>query len=66
MVPIMKIQNLQQKWYIIDSEPNSNYSKDEEINFFTRSIESSLCDYSDAYILVTGNISVQVVIIIQK
>ena len=25
----------------------------------TRSIESSLCDYSDAYILVTGNISVK-------
>ena len=24
----------------------------------TRSIESSLCDYSDSYILVTGNIAV--------
>ena len=46
------------KWYIIDSESNGNYSKDEEINFLTRSIESSLCDYSDAYILVTENISV--------
>ena len=46
------------KWYIIDSEANGNYSKDEEIKFLTRSIESSLCDYSDAYILVTGNITV--------
>ena len=46
------------KWYIIDSESKGNYSKDEEIKFLTRSIESSLCDYSDAYILVTGNISV--------
>ena len=27
------------------------------IKFLTRSIESSLCDYSDAYILVTGNIT---------
>ena len=45
------------KWYIIDSESNGNYSKDEEIKFLTRSIESSLCDYSDAYILVTGNIT---------
>ena len=55
----MKIQNLQQKkWYIIDSESNGNYSKDEEIKFLTRSIESSLCDYSDAYILVTGNINI--------
>ena len=47
------------KWYVIDSESNGNYSKDEEIKFLTRSIESSLCDYSDAYILVTGNISVK-------
>ena len=46
------------KWYIIDSESNGNYSKDEEIKFLTRSIESSLCNYSDAYILVTGNIAV--------
>ena len=45
------------KWYVIDSESNGNYSKDEEIKFLTRSIESSLCDYSDAYILVTGNIA---------
>ena len=45
------------KWYAIDSESNGNYSKDEEIKFLTRSIESSLCDYSDAYILVTGNIA---------
>ena len=45
------------KWYVIDSESNGNYSKDEEIKFLTRSIESSLCDYSDAYILVTGNIT---------
>ena len=55
----MKIQNLQKKkWYIIDSEAKGNYSTDEEIKFFTRSIESSLSDYSDAYILVTGNITV--------
>ena len=45
------------KWYVLDSESNSNYSKDEEINFLTRSIESSLCDYSDAYVLVTGDIT---------
>ena len=46
------------KWYIIDSESNGNYSQNDEIKFLTRSIESSLCDYSDAYILVTGNITV--------
>ena len=47
------------KWYIIDNEANGNYSKDEEIKFLTRSMESSLCDYSDEYILVTGNIIVK-------
>ena len=45
------------KWYISDSESNGNYSQNDEIKFLTRSIESSLCDYSDAYILVTGNIT---------
>ena len=47
------------KWYIIDSESNGNYSQNDEIKFLTRSIESSLCDYSGAYILVTGNITVK-------
>ena len=45
------------KWYIIDSESNGNYSQNDEIKFLTRSIESILCDYADAYILVTGNIT---------
>ena len=45
------------KWYITDSESNGNYSQNDEIKFLTRSIESSLCDYSDVYILVTGNIT---------
>ena len=46
------------KWYIIDSESKGNYSHEDEIKFLTSSLESSLCDYSDAYILVTGNITV--------
>ena len=29
-----------------------------EVNFLTNSLESIVCDYSDAYILVTGNITV--------
>ena len=45
------------KWYIIDSESKGNYSHENPIKFLTKSIESSLCDYSDAYILVTGNIT---------
>ena len=59
MLLIMKIQNLQQKkWNIIDSETKGIYSSDNEIKFLTKSTESSLCDYSDAYILVTRNITV--------
>ena len=46
------------KWYIIDSESKGNYLPDNEIKFLTSSLESSLCDYSDAYILVTGNIRI--------
>ena len=46
------------KWYVLDSESNGNYSKDEEIKFLIRSIEPSLCNYSDAYILVTGIIRI--------
>ena len=45
------------KMYIIDSESNGNYLQNDEIKFLTRSIESSLCDYSDVYILVTRNIT---------
>ena len=46
------------KWYIIDSESKGNYLPDNEINCLTSSLESNLCDYSDAYILVNGNITV--------
>ena len=35
-----------------------NYSHHNPIKLITKSIESSLCDYSDEYILVTGNIVV--------
>ena len=46
------------KWYVIDSESKGVYSHENPIKFLTSSLESSLCDYSDAYILVTGNIIV--------
>ena len=46
------------KWYVIDNKPKNNYSLNAETKFLTKSLESSLCDYSDAYILVTGNITV--------
>ena len=45
------------KWYVIDSESKYNYSKDVPINVLAKSLELSLCDYSDAYVLATGNIT---------
>ena len=47
------------KWYVIDSELKGKYSHHDPIKFLTKSIELSFCDYSDAYILVTGNIAVK-------
>ena len=35
-----------------------SYSHHDPIKFLSKSIESSLCNYSDAYILVTGDIAV--------
>ena len=46
------------KWYIINSKSNGNYSHHNPIKFLTCLLESSLCDYSDAYILVTGKTNV--------
>ena len=49
------------KWYITDSDAKGNYLPDNEVKFLASSLESSLCDYFDAYILVTGNILLLVV-----
>ena len=46
------------KWYIIDSEAKGSYLPDNEVKSLTSSLEPSRCDYSDAYILITGNINV--------
>ena len=37
------------KWYIIDNESKGNYSHHYPVKFLTKSIESSLCDYSDVF-----------------
>ena len=50
------------KWYIANDHNNRNYSQGDDvrsIKFDTGIVRPSLCDYSDAYILVTGNIKVQ-------
>ena len=46
----------------INDEARGLYSHNKQIKFKTPMLRSSLCDYSDAYILVKGNIAVTKVI----
>ena len=47
------------KGYVIDSQTTKGkYKQGDTIKFETETIKASLCDYSDAFILVTGNITV--------
>ena len=45
-------------WVEINDDIRGAYSPNKQIRFKTAMLRSSLCDYSDAYILVKGNISV--------
>ena len=45
-------------WIEINDESRGEYSSNKLIRFKTAMLRSSLCDYSDAYILVKGNITV--------
>ena len=51
------------KWYIVNDHNNGNYNQGDDVQsivkFNTKIVKPFLCDYSDAYILVTGNIKVQ-------
>ena len=50
------------KWYIANDQNNGQYGRgnrnDSTIKFETKIIKPNLCDYSDAYILVTGVIKI--------
>ena len=45
-------------WVEINDEARGTYSPNKQIKFKTSMLRSSLCDYSDAYILVKGNTTV--------
>ena len=45
-------------WIEINDEPRGAYNVNSQIKFKTRMLKSSLCDYSDAYILVKGTVTV--------
>ena len=46
------------KWVEINDESRGAYNTRSQIKFETTMLKSSLCDYSDAYILVKGTITV--------
>ena len=46
------------KWYIINDQNNGQYDENSTIKFNTEVIKPHLCDYGDAYILVTGNVKI--------
>ena len=45
-------------WVKINDDIRGAYSPNKQIRFKTAMLRSSLCNYSDAYILVKGNIAV--------
>ena len=45
-------------WVEINDQSRGTYSANRQISFKTSMLRSTLCDYSDAYILVKGDISV--------
>ena len=46
------------KWNIANDQSNVNYDVRNKIVYNTDVLKSNLCDYSDAYILLRGNITV--------
>ena len=45
-------------WVEINDESRGAYNVNSQIKFKTTMLKSSLCDYSDAYILVKGTITI--------
>ena len=47
------------KWYIINNQNNGQYSYNSTIRFSTEIVKPFLVDYSDAYVLVAGDVKVE-------
>ena len=45
-------------WIEINDKSRGTYNTNSQIKFKTSMLKSSLCDYSDAYILVSGTITI--------
>ena len=51
---IHQVNHLNLNWIEIRDESQVTYNKDNQITFKTSILRSSLCDYTDTYILVKG------------
>ena len=47
------------KWIEVYDQPEKNYIPNKEIRIKTSMLRSDLCDFSEAYIVVKGNITVR-------
>ena len=45
------------KWIEIFDQSNGTYNKNKDIRFKTNQLRNDLCDFNDAYIVVTGKIT---------
>ena len=45
-------------WVEINDDARRSYNKNNQIKFKTTMLKSSLCDYSNAYIVIKGNVTV--------
>ena len=46
------------KCYIVNDQSNANYDAENEIIYNIDVLKSNLCHFNDAYIVVTGNITI--------
>ena len=51
-------------WVEINDDKTGTYSPNKQIRFKTALLRSSLCDYSDAYVLVKGNIAFNILLVV--
>ena len=47
-------------WVEVKDDAHGMYDKNNQIKFETAMLKSSLCDYSDAYIILSGTLTITV------
>ena len=48
------------KWSNVNDNSKANYGVGNEITYNTEVLKSNICNYSDAYILVTGDVTISI------